>query len=205
MFDGRIPGCCLSWALCPSSSSVLFPGTEVIVWGRLGSPLVNILLRTKLLSLVPLSWDMDCLLTSWLTLHPCSPGNGCCTFGFSDLYNSRKKFLVPQPKYTHRKIIKAPLELRSPCLFCFSLSLFFWLILWSVETRHAHFSAPASKILSRRHFVPSPPWEGAWCLREWCKSCVKGFICPLCKPGNISLFFSFTFLLSTPYHQVPVP
>ena len=49
-------------------NSTMLPGTEVIVWGRLGSPLVNILFRTKLLSLVPLSWDMDCLLTLWLTL-----------------------------------------------------------------------------------------------------------------------------------------
>ena len=44
------------------------PRAEVTVWGRLGSPLVNILFRTKLLSLVPLSWDMDCVLTLWLTL-----------------------------------------------------------------------------------------------------------------------------------------
>ena len=49
-------------------NSTLLPGTEVIVWGRLGSPLVNTLFRTKLLSLVPLSWDRDCLLTFWLTL-----------------------------------------------------------------------------------------------------------------------------------------
>ena len=49
-------------------NSTLLPGTEVIVWGRFGSPLVNILFRTKPLSLVPLSWDMDCLLTLWLTL-----------------------------------------------------------------------------------------------------------------------------------------
>ena len=49
-------------------NSKLLPGTEVIVWGRLGSPLVNILFRTKLLSLIPLSWDMDCVLTLWLTL-----------------------------------------------------------------------------------------------------------------------------------------
>ena len=48
--------------------SMLLPGTEIIVWGRLGSPLVNILFRTKLLSLAPLPWDMDCLLTLWLTL-----------------------------------------------------------------------------------------------------------------------------------------
>ena len=49
-------------------NSTLLPGTEVIVWGRLGSPLVNILFLTKLLSLAPLSWDMDCLLTLWLRL-----------------------------------------------------------------------------------------------------------------------------------------
>ena len=49
-------------------NSTLFPWTEVTVWGRLGSPLVNILFRTKLLSLVPLSWDMDCALTLGLTL-----------------------------------------------------------------------------------------------------------------------------------------
>ena len=49
-------------------NSMLLPGTEVIVWGRLGSPLVNILFRTKLLSLIPLSCDMDCVLTLWLTL-----------------------------------------------------------------------------------------------------------------------------------------
>ena len=49
-------------------NSTLLPGTEVIVWGRLGSPLVNILFRTKLLSLVPLSWDTHCVLTLWLTL-----------------------------------------------------------------------------------------------------------------------------------------
>ena len=49
-------------------NSTLIPGTEVIVWGRLGSTLVNILFRSKLLSLLPLSWDMDCVLTLWLTL-----------------------------------------------------------------------------------------------------------------------------------------
>ena len=56
-------------------------------------------------------------------------------------------------------------------------------------------------------FLPGllrPPREGAWCLRERCKSCVKDFIGPLCKPRDISLFLSFTFLLSTPYHKVLV-
>ena len=49
-------------------NSTLLPGTEVTVWSRQGSPLVSILFRTKLLSLIPLSWDMDCVLTLWLTL-----------------------------------------------------------------------------------------------------------------------------------------
>ena len=46
-------------------NSMLLPGTGVIVWDRLESPLVNILFTTKLLSLDPLSWHMDCLLTLW--------------------------------------------------------------------------------------------------------------------------------------------
>ena len=61
-----------------------------------GFPSVNILLTTKLLSHDPLSWNMDCLLTLWPLLIPCSLDNGCCTFGFlifiiverNSLYNS---------------------------------------------------------------------------------------------------------------------
>ena len=49
--------------------------TEVIGWDRLEMPSVNILLMTKLLSLDPLSWDMDCLLNLWPLLIPCSLGN----------------------------------------------------------------------------------------------------------------------------------
>ena len=108
------------------------PRTEVIGWDRLESPSVNILLTTKLLSLDPLSWDMDCLLTLWPLLIPCSPGHGCCTFGF--LIFIIVKFLVQQPIYTHRKIIKAPLLHQSlgphVCLsFFLSLSLFHFLII----------------------------------------------------------------------------
>ena len=79
-------------------NSMLLPGTEVIVWGRLESPLVNILFTTKLLSLDPLSWDMDCLLTLWPLLIPCSLGNGCCRFGFERLLLNHAKmpgFLAP--------------------------------------------------------------------------------------------------------------
>ena len=88
--------------------STLLPGTEVTVWGRRGSPLVNTLFRTKLLSLIPVSWDMDCLLTLWLTL-PLVPLVTVAVRLISDLYHSQKKFLVLQPIYSHRKIIKAPL------------------------------------------------------------------------------------------------
>ena len=115
-------------------NSTLLPGTEVIVWGRLGSPLVNILFRTKLISLVPLSWDMDCLLTLWLTL-PLVPLVTVAIRLISDLYHSRKKFLVPQPIYSHRKIIKAPLLHQSlgPWVsLSLSLSLFYFLIIDSV-------------------------------------------------------------------------
>ena len=63
-------------------SSPPLPGTEVIVWDRLESPLVNILFMTKLLSLDPLSWAMDRLLTLWPLLIPCSLGNCCCVSGF---------------------------------------------------------------------------------------------------------------------------
>ena len=104
-------------------NSTLLPGT-VIVWGRLGSPLVNILFKTKLLSLLPLSWDMDCLLTLWLTLPLVPLVTVAVRLVFWSL-SSRKKFLVPQPIYTHRKIIKAPLLHQSlgPRVFFVSLSL----------------------------------------------------------------------------------
>ena len=72
------------------------PRTEVIAWELNESPSVNILLTTKLLSLDPLSWDMNCLLTLWPLLIPCSLGNSCCMFDIlifiivkrNSLYNS---------------------------------------------------------------------------------------------------------------------
>ena len=77
-----------------------------------------------------------------------------------------------------------------------SVSLYPWLILWSTETCLAHSPAQASKTLLRRHPVPSPSsQEGARCHHERHKSCVKDFIGSLRKPGSISLFLSFTFLI----------
>ena len=56
--------------------------------------------------------------------------------------------------YTHRKIVKSPLLHQSlgPCVFFVSLSLCLSLrlILWSIETRHSHSPAQASK----------SPWRG---------------------------------------------
>ena len=69
------------------------PRTEVIMWDRLESPSVNILFTTKLLSLNPLSWDMDCLLTLWPLLIPCSLGNGCYMFGFLIFIIVERNFL----------------------------------------------------------------------------------------------------------------
>ena len=76
----------------------------------------------------------------------------------SDFCHCQKKFLVHQPLYTHRKIIKAPLLHQSlgPRVFLsFSLSP------WSAETRLAHSSARAFKTLSRRRPVRSPHLERA--------------------------------------------
>ena len=144
-------------------NSTLLPGTEVIVWGRLRSPLVNILFRTKLLSLIPLSWDMDCLLTLWLILPlvPLVMVAVCLVF-----WSLSYKFLVLQPIYTHRKIIKAPLlhqSLGPWVFFCLSLSFSLFLADWNVETRHAHFSAGASKTPSRGRLVPS------WAMQVLCQ------------------------------------
>ena len=67
MFNRRIPTCCFSQVLCFFLNTTAGCSQElgVIVRDRLESPLVNILFTTKLLSLNPLSWDMDCLLTLW--------------------------------------------------------------------------------------------------------------------------------------------
>ena len=69
------------------------PRTEVIMCDRPESPSVNILFTTKLLSLNPLSWDIDCLLTLWPLLIPCSLGNGCYMFGFLIFIIVERNFL----------------------------------------------------------------------------------------------------------------
>ena len=138
MFNRRIPACCflinppvlISFCVRNQWNWQATPRTEVIGWDRLESPSVNILLRTKLLSLDPLSWDMDCLLTLWPLLIPCSLGNRCCTFGFlifiiverNFLYNSL--YILTERSLKHLCSIRAWVSVS----FFLSFSLSFFLI-----------------------------------------------------------------------------
>ena len=103
------------------------PRTEVIGWDRLESPSVNILLTTKLLSLDPLSWDMDCFLTLWPLLIPCSLGNGCCTFGFLIFIIVKRNFLYNSLHILTETSLKHLCSIRAwvpvSCFLSFSLSL----------------------------------------------------------------------------------
>ena len=109
------------------------PRTEVIGWDRLDSPSVNILLTTKLLSLYPLSWDMDCLLTWWPLLIPCSLANGCCTFGFLIFIIVERNFLYNSLYILTERSLKHLCSIRAwifvSFFLSFSLSLFHVLII----------------------------------------------------------------------------
>ena len=160
---------------------------------------------TKLLSLDPLSWDMDCLLTLWPLLIPCSLVNSCCAFGFMIFIIVKRNFLH-HSLYIHReKSLKHLCSIRAwvPLSFFLSFSLLGW---FSGVQRPVLLTLLSGLLrLSREGALClHPPWEDARCLHERRKSCVKDFIGSLHKPGNISLFFSFTFLLLPPDHQVPV-
>ena len=143
-------------------NSTLLPGTEVIVWDRLEYPLVNILFMTKLLSLDPLSWDMDRLLTLWPLLIPCSLGNGCCTFGFLIFIIGERNFLYHSLYILTEKSLKHLCSIRAWVPVSFFLSIHPQLILWSTETHLAHSPAWAYKTLLRRCPVPS------WAMQALC-------------------------------------
>ena len=113
-------------------NSTLLPGTEVIMWHTLESPLVKILFMTKLFSLDPLSWDMDCLLILWPLLISCSLGNNCCTFGFLIFIIVERNFLY-YSLYTHtEKSLKHLCSIRAwvPVSFFLSFSLSLFPSLW---------------------------------------------------------------------------
>ena len=130
------------------------PRTEVIGWDRLESPSVNILLTTKLLSLDPLSWDMDCLLTLWPLLISCSLGNSCCTFGFliyiiverNSLYNSL--YLLPERSLKHLCS-----EVGSLCLSFFRSLSFSFSYHWLWTTRFRSIKGP------QQTYIQSTSWE----------------------------------------------
>ena len=103
--------------------------TEVIGWDRLESPSVNILLMTKLLSLDPLPWAMDCLMTLWPLLISCSLGNGCCTFGFLIFIIVERNFLYYSLYILTETSLKHLCSIRSWVPVSLSLSLFFSLSL----------------------------------------------------------------------------
>ena len=104
------------------------PRTEVIGWDRLESPSVSILL-----SLHPLSWDMDRLLTFWPLLIPCSLGNGCCTFGFLIFIIVERNFLYNSLYILTERSLKHLCSIRAwifvSFFLSFSLSLFHVLII----------------------------------------------------------------------------
>ena len=97
------------------------PRTEVMIWDRVESPSV----KTKLLSLHPLSWDMDCLLTLWRLLIPCSLGNGCCTFGLLIFIIVERNFLYNSLYILTERSLKHLCSIRAwvPVSFFLSLSL----------------------------------------------------------------------------------
>ena len=86
---------------------------------------------TKLLSLDPLSWDMDCLLTLWPLLIPCSLGNGCCTFGFLIFIIVKRNFLYNSLYILTHRSLKHLCSIRAwvPVSFFLSLSPSLWLSL----------------------------------------------------------------------------
>ena len=166
-----------------------------------GFPSVNNVLTTMLLSHNPLSSDTDCLLTLWPLLIPCFLDNGCYTYGFLIFIIVERNSLYNSLYILTERSLKHPCSTRDlgPHL-SLSLSLFLpparreWGILWSGETHQAHCLARAFKTSLRGRPVP------LWAVQ----ALFKGFIGSLHKPGNISFFLSFTFLLLTLDHQVLV-
>ena len=134
-------------------------------------------------------------------VNPLFPWQRLLYLWFSDLYHCWKKFLVQQPIYTHRKIIKAPLlhqRLGSQCLsLSLSPSLYpsLRLILWSMETCQAHSPARAFKTSSR----------GRLCLCEWCKPCSRVLLV-LCinqrTLASFSLSLSYRLLRTTRFRSI---
>ena len=175
------------------------PRTEVIMWDRLESPLVNILFMTKLLSLDPLSWDMDCLLTLWPLSIPSPLGNTCCMFGFLIFIIVERNFLDNSLYILTERSLKHLCFIRAWVPMSVYLSVFLSLLGWFSGAQRPVLLTLLPGLLRlswEGTLCLHPPPEDARCLRERHKSCVKDFIGFLHKPGSINLFLSFTFLSS---------
>ena len=170
-------------------NSTLLPGIGVIVWDRLTS-LVKILFMTKLLSLDPLSWDMDCLLTLW-------PSSSLVllvtvTVRLIFWYLSLTKEYIYRLYILTEKSLKHLCSIRDWVPVSFFLSLSLRLTPWSAETRLAHSPARASKTLLRRNPMPSRLLErvpGAF-VRD--ASPVSRTLLVFCVNQGVSAFFSFS-------------
>ena len=156
---------------------------------------------TKLLSLDPLSWDMDCLLTLWPLLIPCSLANGCCTFGFLIFIIVERNFLYHSLYILTEKSLKHLCFIRAWVPMSVYLSVFLSLLGWFSGAQRPVLLTLLPGLLRlswEGTLCLHPPPEDARCLRERHKSCVKDFIGSLHKPGSISLFLS----LSLSYHRL---
>ena len=141
-------------------------------------------------------------------INPCSLGNSCCTFGFlifiivkrNSLYNSLH--ILTESSLKHLCFIRAwvPMSVY--------LSVFLSLLGWFSGAQRPVLLTLLPGLLRlswEGTLCLHPPPEDARCLRERHKSCVKDFIGSLHKPGSISLFLSFTFLIVTSGSPGPGP
>ena len=117
---------------------------------------------------------------------PCSLGNSYCTFSF--LIIDERNILYYNLYTLTEKSLKHLCSITAwvPMSVFLSLSP-----ADSLERRALSCSLFCSGFQDSLKKAPcafTPPREGAWCLREKPKSCVKDFIGFLHKPGSISLY-----------------
>ena len=166
------------------------------------SPSVNILLTTKLLSLDPLSWDMDWFLTLWPLLIHCSLDNRCCTFGFliftivkrHSLYNSL--YILTERSLKH---LCSTRGLGPHVFFSFFLSLSLPPSLSPSLPPSSWFSGawkPAELTLLLG--LSRPPREGARCLHERRKPCSRVLLVLCINQGVLASFSHFLIIDSGP-------
>ena len=162
------------------------------------SPSVNILLTTKLLSLDPLSWDMDCFLTLWPLLIHCFVDNRCCTFGFLIFTIVKRHSLYNSLYILTERSLKHPCSTRGlgPHVFLsFSLSPSLSL---SLPPSGWFSGAWKPTELTLRLGLSRPPREGARCLHERRKPCSRVLLVLCINQGILASFSHFLIVNSGP-------